>query len=379
MRPIAILSSIGLATLIASVPACSGSPTEPGFSGGSSSGGGSGGSNSSGGSSSSGGGSNSSGGGSGSFGSSSGSGGGSDAGGDAMVTVKTTVYAHTDDTLYTVDPMTKTVTQIGVMSGQGMGAITDLAVDAAGEVYVNSETTLYKAALPSSPGPVALTQVAAISGGTGKFYALAFTPAGALDPSKEILVGGDSSGSLYSIDTGTGTAKALGNFGKDASGACNGTSGCTFELSGDVVFYTDANNNPTGLATIRSCPTGSSSGCSADWLAGVDMTALKTAYTSGTAAASLLKGIYGGNGANLGSGTGFHDVFGLGAWDSTVFGFTRHMTAQSPSLITIDTTSGGGTLMGSPFSFTNGWSGAGVTTKVTIVVPPPPPPPPNNQ
>lgn len=381
MRPIAILSCLGLATLVASALACSGSPPDSGFSGSSSSSGGNGGSNSSSGGSSSGssGGSNSSGSGSGSFGSSSGnSSGGSDAGGDVIITTKITVYSHTDDTLYSVDPMSKTVTLIGTMTGQGTDTITDLAVNGNGDVYVNSETALYKAAVPAAPGSVPLTQVATISGGSGKFYALAFAPAGALDPNNEVLVGGDSAGSLYAIDTGTGTAKGLGSFGNDASNAC-GTGPCSFELSGDVVFYTDAMNNPTGLATIRSCPTGKSSGCSADWLAGVDMTAMKTAYTSGTPAASLLKGIYGGNGANLGGGTGFHDVFGLGAWDSTVFGFTRHMTSQSPSLITIDTTSGAGTLMGSPFSFTNGWSGAGVTTKVTIMVPPPPPPPPNNQ
>jgi hypothetical protein len=264
------------------------------------------------------------------------------------------------------------------MTGQAMGAITDLAVNGNGDVYVNSETTLYKATVPSSPGPVTLTQIAAISGGTGKFYALAFAPAGALDPNNETLVAGDSSGSLYSINATSGAATNLGNFGNDASGACGGTAGCTFELSGDVVFYTDSNNKPTGLATIRSCPTGKSTGCSADWLAGVDMTKLKAAYM-GTPQTSLLAGIYGGSGANLGPGTGFHDVFGLGAWNATVFGFTRHMTAQSPSLITIDTTSGSGALMGNPFAFTNGWSGAGVTSKVTIYVPPPPPPPPNNQ
>jgi hypothetical protein len=362
MRPIAILSSRCLATLVASVPACSGSPSHSGFSGGSSSGGGS----------------NSSGSGSGSFGSSSGSGGSSDAGGDVVVTTKITVYSHTDDTLYSVDPMSNTVTMIGAISGQGTDAVTDLAVNVNGDVYVNTETTLYKAAVPSSPGGVTLTQIAAISGGSGKFYALAFAPAGALDPNNETLVAGDSGGNLYSVNTTSGAATNLGNFGNDASNAC-GKSPCTFELSGDVVFYADSNNNPTGLATIRSCPSGSSTGCSADWLAGVNMMALKTAYTSGTPATSLLAGIYGGSGASLGSGTGFHDVFGLGAWDSTVFGFTRHMTAQSPSLITIDTGTGAGTLMGSPFSFTNGWSGAGVTTKVTISVPPPPPPPPNNQ
>jgi hypothetical protein len=386
MRPIAILSCLGLATLVASALACSGSPTDSGF-GGTSSGSGGGSNSSGGGSNSSGssGGSNSSGSGSGSFGSSSSSGGSSDAGGDVIVTVKTTIYANTDDTLYSVDPMTNAVTEIGPIAGAaegGAGTMTDCAVDANGDVYLNSESAVYKATLPSStPGTVNITQVASLGSGT-YFYALAFAPAGALDANNETLVGGDSKGNLYSINTQSGTTTNLGSFGNDASGACT-TAPCVFELSGDVVFYQDSMGNPTGLATIRSCPSmGKSSGCSADWLAGVDMTALKTAYTSGMPAASLLKGIYGApqSGATTGPGTGYHDVFGLGAWNTEVFGFTRHTSSQSaPMLIKIDTSTGAGTMVSNNFSFMNGWSGAGVTTKVTITVPPPPPPPPNNQ
>jgi hypothetical protein len=251
-------------------------------------------------------------------------------------------------------------------------AITDLAVDANGDVYVNTETVVYKAALPATvPGTVTLTKVATVQGST-KFYALAFAPPGALDPSNETLVGGDSAGSLWSINTTTGATVNLGNFGADKT-----ISGNTYELSGDVVFYNDATNTPTGLATIRSCPPGGSgSECTKDFLAGVNMTALKTAYTSGTAATSLLTGIYGGTSTTPGNGTGYADVFGLGAWNSTVFGFSRHTgsgaTAVAPTLITIDTTTGVGTMVANNFTFTNGWSGAGVTTTVTIIVPPPP-------
>jgi hypothetical protein len=89
------------------------------------------------------------------------------------------------------------------------------------------------------------------------------------------------------------------------------------------------------------------------------MTNLKNAYT-GTAGASLLAGIYGSTSPTApGAGTGFADVFGLAAWNSTVFGFTRYTSSAAPTLITIDTTSGAGTAV--------------VTTTVTITVPPPPP------
>jgi hypothetical protein len=382
MRPI-VAASVGLVALLAaSAQACS-SGNSTGFDSSSSGGGsssGSGGSSSGSGGSSGG---NSSGSSSGNT-SSSGSGSGSLAGdggtvvhegGDGSVTVTNTVYAHTDQILFSVDPTTKVPTQIGpfvgVSDSSTDSAVTDLAVDSNDDVYVNTESVVYKAALPSGgTGPVQLTKIATIQG-TSRFYALAFAPAGALDANNETLVGGDSAGSLYSINTSSGAVTNLGNFGADKS-----ISGNTFELSGDIVFYSDSTGNPTGLATIRSCPAGGTgSKCKGDYLAGVNMTALKAAYTSGTPAASLLAGIYGGSASGPGNGTGFADVFGLAAWNSTVFGFSRHTGTTAPTLITIDTTSGAGTMVSNNFTFTNGWSGAGVTTKVTISVPPPPPPP----
>ena len=310
---------------------------------------------------------------SGSSGGSSGFVGGGDGGGsssgDSGTTV-TTVYANTDDSLYSLDPATNQVTLIGTFTGLGGGTndttITDCAVDAAGEVWVNSESVIYKAALPAGgTGSVSLTKVATIAAKSNqRFYALAFAPIGVLGTG-ETLVGGDGNGELWSIDTTTGATGDLGSFGPDGTRA--------FALSGDVVFYLDAMGKPTGLATIRSCMTGGTS-CTAtdDYLAGIDMTALATAFTSGTPATSLLSGIYGGSSSSKGAGVGHGDLFGLGAWQGNVFGFERGGTGKSPSLIGINTTSGAGTVIGGSFSFTNGWSGAGVTTKVTVTVPPPP-------
>jgi hypothetical protein len=110
------------------------------------------------------------------------------------------------------------------------------------------------------------------------------------------------------------------------------------------------------------------------------MTNLKSAYTSMTASSALLGGIYGATTSSDGPGTGFHDVFGLAAWNSSVFGFTREgKTAGAASLISISTSgsnAGVGTLISSTFPFTeDGWSGAGVTTTVKITLPTPPPPP----
>ncbi len=291
----------------------------------------------------------------------------------------TTVYANTDDTLYTLDPSTNTVTLIGPFAGTSDAStdrtVTDLAVNAAGDVYVNTESVVYKATIPTTiPGTVQLQKIATIAVATGqKFFALAFAPAGALDTG-EVLVGGDGNGELYSIDTGTGATRNLGNFGPDPA-----VSGNVFALSGDLVFYMDAKNNPTGLATIRSCKSTALASCKStmgtpsDYLAAVDMTALATAYKNSTPAASVRKGIYGETTSTDGTGTKYGDLYGLGAWEGNVYAFARQSSGlnPSPALISIDTTTGVGSVISSSFPFTNGWSGAGVTTSVTITVPPP--------
>ena len=311
---------------------------------------------------------------------------------DAAVTVTTTIYAHTDSALYAMDPATKALRLIGSFAGLGGGtgdtSITDLAVNAAGDVYVNSETVIYKASLPAGgAGSVALTKVAAIAAQSGqKYLALGFTPANALGAGTgELLIGGDGNGELWSIDPGGGAVRRLGGFGNDPS-----IPGNILALSGDVVFYEGANHAPTGLASIRSCtPSATTTGrptCTgpSDYLAGIDMAALATAYASGTPAKSLNAGIYGGSSTAAGPGTGQRDVFGLGVWEGNVYGFTRNTTSKGggtspPALILIETSgasAGKATIIPQQVTFTNGWSGAGVTTKVTVNVPPPPPPPP---
>jgi len=299
-------------------------------------------------------------------------GGRGDAGTDPPpTTTTTTIYVNTDDSLYSLNPATKKVALIGTFAGVGGGtddtSVTDCAVDANGIVWVNTQSVVYKARLPAGgTGAVTLTKVATIAvKPQQKFYALAFAPAGVLGAA-ETLVGGDGAGELWSIDTATGATVALGGFGPDRTRI--------FALSGDIVFYTDGGGKATGLATIRSCaPGGGSCTATNDYLAGIDMAALAAAFTSGTPAPSLLSGIYGGSTTTKGSGVGHGDLFGLGAWQGSVFGFQRGGGGgKSPSLLAIDTKSGAGTVIDSSFGFTNGWSGAGVTTKVTINVPPPP-------
>jgi hypothetical protein len=201
------------------------------------------------------------------------------------------------------------------------------------------------------------------------FYALAFAPAGVLGPG-ETLVGGDGNGELWSINPSTGATQDLGNFGPNPSHSSD-----IMALSGDIVFYIGPGGTPTGVATIRSCDSsGSSCTKTNDYLAGIDMGALTLAYNNKTPATSLLAGIYGGASGALGNGTGFGELFGLGAWEGNVYGFGREQSSTPPSLVSIDTSSGSGNLLSSSFGFTSGgWSGAGVSTKTTVTIGAPPP------
>lgn len=310
-------------------------------------------------------------------------GGSIDAGGGTTVDK---IYASTDSSLYQMDPMTNAVSLIGAFSGNGTGSgtsITDVAVDGEGDLFVNSETVLYKAALPAGgTGSVVLTSVGTIATGTQKFFALAFTPSGLLETGAESLVAGDDQGNIYLIPNATtspGTPVALGGFGKYVSGDPTGTApykGDTpdhWELSGDIVFWTDSSSTVHGVATLclayadvyKSTTTYP---CAADndVLAEIDIAALQTK----SATASLRKGFFGT------TGTKFGKIFGAGAWGDKVYGFTLGEaakdggTATPAQLISIDST-GVGTSLQTFASISDGWTGAGVSTKAVVTLPDP--------
>jgi hypothetical protein len=262
----------------------------------------------------------------------------------------TLIYAHTDSELYSMDPTSQQITDIGPFTGGGSSTptITDLAVDGNDDIWVNSETAIYKATLPASgTGPVTITLQTQLPSGS-KFYALGFTPAGTLE-SGESLIAGDSDGNLYYIDASgaSSTPQELGGFGGN------------WELSGDVVFYSSGGTT-IGLATIRDC----SSSCNTknDSLAEIDVSAMQAAFTNKTSSAPLLKQV-------LGSGTGVGDLFGIGAWGNSVYAFSRAASSGNPQaqLVQVGASGTGMSLQSFP-NITSGWSGAGVSTKATITV-----------
>jgi hypothetical protein len=262
------------------------------------------------------------------------------------------IYANTDNELYTMNPTTKAVTLVGPFDDgtTTRGNVTDLAVNAAGDVWVNTDSAIYRATVPNGPGTVVLTKVTDITlKSTQHFFALGFTLAGTLGVG-ETLVAGDNLGDLYAVES-NGTTQLLGGFG-------TGSGNVHYELSGDVMFFS-VNGQARGLATIRSCA-GTNCTTTNDLLAEIDVAAMATAYKTKTPA-SLRKGL-------LGGGTGFGKLFGVGAWNDSVYAFSRVVgTTTPPQLIQIGV-NGTGTMLKDFPQITSGWSGAGVTTSAPITI-----------
>ncbi len=294
-------------------------------------------------------------------------GGGSAGGGGPGV-----IYAHTNTTLFQLDTMTLAATQIGDFDCIGSGgsqdtSMTDVAVNSAGDLWGISKTHVYSLQIQGSTVHCAQT-IPLNNGGSVTFYALTFAPVGVLDPAKEVLVAGNTAGELWAIDS-SGQLTQHGSFGTVPSNDGNGhsyqNSGQVWELSGDIVFLANG-NSPVGFATVRDCPSPpSSNNCdTADTLIQIDMTKLGPGTQSVTQA---IRGkIVQGTSCPMNDthATDFGKLFGIGAWNDKVYGFSN-----SGALIEIDNTDGTGCLV--QYFSQNKWAGAGVSTLAPVKPPPP--------
>jgi hypothetical protein len=129
---------------------------------------------------------------------------------DAGPPVNAEVYAHSPDTLYKLDPITKKVTTVGAF--QGCSSVIDIALDKNGSMWGTTFSGLYTINK--------VTAVCTLISAGGYPNSLSFVPAGTLDPVNEALVG--YNGSTYvRIDPATGvvtTVGSLGNGGYSSSG-----------------------------------------------------------------------------------------------------------------------------------------------------------------
>jgi hypothetical protein len=283
-------------------------------------------------------------------------------------------YAHTDTTLFKLDP-SKTplvVTQIGdfdcIGSGTGQDdSMTDLAVTEAGAVWGVSQHNVYQLTLPASgTGAVHCATTVPLKSASGvSFYGLTFAPAGVLGAG-EVLVAANTAGQLFSIDA-SGNLVQHGTFGNVPANDGQGHTypaadvGLAWELSGDIVFLAN-NGNPVGFATVRDCPTPPySTGCNkTDTLVEINMTTFATAGTQSVTLA--VRGqVVKAPSCNDPNNTTYGSMYGIAAYQGNVFGFSHQ-----GSIVTIDNTNGSACLaLSTP---NDEWAGAAITTVAPVIV-----------
>jgi hypothetical protein len=212
-----------------------------------------------------------------------------------------TVYAHGDHFLYKIDLMAKNLVPVGPFNAPMVNGnedvITDLAVSPADVIYVTSKTQLYTAS--ASDGHVTLVGAVAACG--TEAVAMTFGPDGT-------LYSGDFNGQFCTIDITTNppTVKPVAKL----SGG--------LALSGDIVSV--GNGTMYGTAYRLSDTSG-----------GTRNNNLLITINPMTAATTVI------------GSTGYKNLFGVSFALGQVFGFTHD---QSGDVVTIDPTTGKGTLYG---------------------------------
>ena len=285
--------------------------------------------------------------------------------------VTASAYAHTNTTLFKLDPSGAAfaITQIGnfdCVGGTGQDtAMTDLAVNQAGDLWAVSAHNVYKLQLPAGgTGPVHCATTIPLQNPSGiYFYGLAFAPAGVLDPTNEVLVASNTAGQLWAVDA-SGNLTQHGAFGtvpvNDGHGHNYLYPNTAWELSGDIVFLAN-NGSPVGFATVRDCasPPASANCNPTDTLIEIDMTAFATAGTQ-----SVTKSVRGqvvkSATCNDPNHPTYGGMYGIAAYQGNVFGF-----AHLGYIVTISNTDGTACLaLSTP---TDLWAGAAITTLAPVI------------
>jgi hypothetical protein len=239
------------------------------------------------------------------------------------------VYAHSAETLYLLEPISKQVTMVGAFDC--IASMVDIAIDRDGKMTGSAGISFNGAlggALVSIDSSDATCQV--LNRGPNLVTSLTYVPAGTLLANAEALVGYADDRYLR-VDPATGTLTDLGPLNNAA------ISGTTWVSSGDVVSIKDGGT----YLTVKAVGGGLGGG---DRIVEVDP---KT----------------GGIVRVIGP-TGMVDVLGLGYWGGIAYGFTI-----AGSLIQINLTTGAGTVIpipGAPAELS--FLGAGTTTVAPIIV-----------
>ncbi|UJR81596.1 hypothetical protein [Sandaracinus amylolyticus] len=229
------------------------------------------------------------------------------------------IYAHSRDVLFTFSPYTNTVEEIGPFMLPGDDeptAIIDLAVNADGEVYVAGYDALFRV----DPETAALTRVGDFDVDES-FFALTFLGEGVIRP-VETLIGATNEGVYHEIDRSDASTQRLGQYPDG------------WISSGDIVSV-----GGRAFATLKD----------PENLDAPDVLAEITFDASGRSTVR-----------ELGS-TWFRQLFGLGSWGDSLYGFSN-----SGELVRLDPDSGSGTIVSIATGIDSYW-GAGVTTRAPIL------------
>jgi hypothetical protein len=282
------------------------------------------------------------------------------------------LYAHTDTTLFQLDPTNPALAPVALGDfdcigggGQEDTSMTDLAVDEAGALWGISAKNVHQLAI-NAGGPVHCSSTVLLVG-TFAFFGLSFAPVGVIDASKEVLVAANTAGELWSIDS-LGNVTERGTLGVVPSDDGHGhpypagTVGKPWELSGDIVFAANG-GTPVGFANVRDCPNSpSTTACdTTDTLVEIDMSKLATAGTQIVTKAVRGLIVKSASCADA-SATGYGRLLGTAAWGSDIIGFARN-----GSIVRVSSVDGTGCLVASTSSL---WAGAGITTLVPVIAPP---------
>ncbi len=234
------------------------------------------------------------------------------------------VFGHSKDTLYKLDPVSKAVTKIALMTG--CPDVLDIALDKDSHIFATTHMGLFDV----NKTTAACTLIA-----NGDYpNSLSFVPAGTLDPNVEALVGyiitpsPGNKNQYIRIDTTSGTITNIGQPWSEA-----------FVTSGDIV---SVKNGPTYL-TVK----------------GGTCTKYDCLVEVNPQSGTLVKNY----GELTSASGGYQKVFGLAFWAGSVYGFdnTGHLfevkVQGNTTLTTLINAPGGPSL----------WWGAGSTTSAPPV------------
>jgi len=234
------------------------------------------------------------------------------------------VYAHSADTLYLLEPISKQVTVVGMFDGPG--SMVDIAIDKTGKmtgsVGISFNGGLGGALVTVDPTNAHCQE---LSRGPNLLTSLTYVPEGTLVANAEALVG-YADDQYVRVDPATGALTQIGLLNNAASGGTHWIS------SGDVVSIKDGGTYLTVKAQNGNTDS------RGDRIVEVDPKTCGLVRIIGA--------------------TGMDDVLGLGYWGGVAYGFTL-----AGRLIQIDLMTGAGTVIPIPNAPSDlSFLGAGTTT-----------------